>query len=443
MKRFISIIMLVAITMCFCTPTLADIKTDYSPKFSIWLGDNDERIEAKADTSFEKGNIRYDSETKTLYLNGVNAETMHFEDIKGRFNIVLADGTVNTFIGGISLMGDTDAEFHISGNGTLNLQTEYGNFEISRPLYIHSGHITGNNAYIFTNQLKRIYNLGGHFDITGEFYCRTMKDFVSFVHTGGSFVVRGDNPVTFTRQQGTDEAGWVKNYKIVDENENPLMWQYIDNGEKLIPYNADGTVAKYVKILPADFMTSTGELIDEWAKADVESALSKGIVPNVLCMPSSWETGNFTKDITRAEFASIAVSLYKAMGGVEAEGVTSPFTDIEAAPYELRSYITDAYKLGLINGISQTEYAPGNMLTREQAATILCRVYEKSGGEIAGSSSAYADDADISDWAEKYVYFMSDKDIIKGIGENKFAPKMNVSIQQAIAIAARMFENLK
>ena len=27
--------------------------------------------------------------------------------------------------------------------------------------------------------------------------------------------------------------------------------------------------------------------------------------------------------------------------------------------------------------------------------------------------------------------------------KNKFAPKMNVSIQQAIAIAARMFENLK
>ena len=35
---------------------------------------------------------------------------------------------------------------------------------------------------------------------------------------------------------------------------------------------------------------------------------------------------------------------------------------------------------------------------------------------------------------------MADKEIIKGMGDNKFAPKMNVSAQQAIAIAARMSE---
>jgi len=66
----------------------------------------------------------------------------------------------------------------------------------------------------------------------------------------------------------------------------------------------------------------------------------------------------------------------------------------------------------------------------------------------------FADDNFISDWAKDSVYSMVAKDIIKGIGGNKFAPKntttaeetsnfSNATREQALIIAAKIVENLK
>ena len=41
------------------------------------------------------------------------------------------------------------------------------------------------------------------------------------------------------------------------------------------------------------------------------------------------------------------------------------------------------------------------------------------------------------------VAFMAGKEIVNGVGGNKFDPQGNASIEQALIIALRMFENLK
>jgi len=40
-------------------------------------------------------------------------------------------------------------------------------------------------------------------------------------------------------------------------------------------------------------------------------------------------------------------------------------------------------------------------------------------------------------WGRPPIYFMSSKDIIKGVGENKFNPLGEAKVEEALAIALR------
>jgi len=51
--------------------------------------------------------------------------------------------------------------------------------------------------------------------------------------------------------------------------------------------------------------------------------------------------------------------------------------------------------------------------------------------------------SDLNDWSRASVYFMAEKEIIKGVEENIFNAKGNTKIEEAIVIAIRSVEVLK
>ncbi len=192
-----------------------------------------------------------------------------------------------------------------------------------------------------------------------------------------------------------------------------------------------------------------------WASEEIEKADELGLIPEIL------NEADLTKPITRAEFAAVSVKAYEALSGVSAiPAVNNPFTDT----YDVE--VLKAYNTGIIAGVSATKFNPDALLNREQAATMLTRVFKKvslAGWSLAEDSkftlpfekpAAFADDKDISDWARDSVYFMTANKIINGVGNNKFAPKnittedeatgyANATREQALIIAVRMVENLK
>ena len=192
----------------------------------------------------------------------------------------------------------------------------------------------------------------------------------------------------------------------------------------------------------------------DWALDELERAEELGLIPDCL------EGEDLTQDITRAEFAAVAVKVYEALANGEAiPAVVNPFTDTNDVE------VLKAYNIGAVNGTSTTTYSPDALLNREQAATMLTRVFKKitlAGWTLPTDSqftlnytkpAAFADDADISDWAKDSVYFMAANGIINGVGNNKFAPKnvtteeqatgyANATREQALLIAVRMVENL-
>ncbi|MDO4540809.1 MAG: S-layer homology domain-containing protein [Syntrophomonadaceae bacterium] len=193
----------------------------------------------------------------------------------------------------------------------------------------------------------------------------------------------------------------------------------------------------------------------DWATEELAEADELGLIPEVL------EGADLTQDITRAEFAAVAVKVYEALSGTAAiPAVNNPFTDTSDVE------VLKAYNIGAVNGTSDTTFTPDALLNREQAATMLTRVFKKVslvGWTLATDSeftltytkpAAFADDADISGYAKDSVYFMAANGIIGGMGDNKFAPQnitteeqatgyANATREQALLIAVRMVKNLE
>lgn len=183
-----------------------------------------------------------------------------------------------------------------------------------------------------------------------------------------------------------------------------------------------------------------------WAQAELEEAERLGLVPEVL------KGQDLTRPITRAEFAAVAVRVYETLTGTAvAPAENAPFTDTDDTD------VLKAYRIGVVNGTSATTYGPDTLLDREQLAAMLTRVLKKvylAGWSLqndqqfalsSGSSSVFADDAEISRWAKDSVYFMAGNSVLGGVGGGKFAPMGTAgraTREQALVIAVRAVHSI-
>ena len=280
----------------------------------------------------------------------------------------------------------------------------------------------------------------------------TEKDGKEDAVAGDVLYLTADNGVS------TDPADYIWSSSYNDAatvDENGVATFHTDASDGIAFYAKDrksGVVGVYwVNSENENLKPASGSA---WASAELAKADSLGLIPEVL------QDADLTQDITRAEFAAVAVKVYEALANGEAiPAVVNPFTDTGDVE------VLKAYNIGAVNGTSATTYDPDALLNREQAATMLTRVFKKvfiPGWTLPTDSqftlpytkpAAFADDKDISDWAKDSVYFMAANGIINGVGGNKFAPKnvtteeqatgyANATREQALLIAVRMVENL-
>ena len=176
--------------------------------------------------------------------------------------------------------------------------------------------------------------------------------------------------------------------------------------------------------------------------------------------PSELRNRDLTQPITRAEFCAVSVKLYEEMGGIvySATQLECPFEDASSDD------ITKAYKIGITNGISETQFNPYAKISRQDMSVMLTRVHKAlnlEGWSLTNdedyafdrsSIRTFDDDAEISMYAKNSVYFMAYNNIIKGVNETGtiFAPRnttsshdaigyANATREQAIILSIRMF----
>lgn len=283
----------------------------------------------------------------------------------------------------------------------------------------------------------------------GSIYVERYIDFtIDNCDSTGKF--SGSAKVTTVEGQGYDYQ-WV-NYKMagrIDFDTNTFQMQ----GTKITSYNSGSnwSLALFkgaIQVEKTGDMTISGiadntddrvfsfSRTSAWARDEMTEANILGLIPKTL------KGADMSKKITRAEFAAVAVQLYESLKGGAAASASTNFTDIAGNVNE--ENIKKAYYLGFTAGITDNTFAPNTQITREQLATMLCRVIKKysfAGWTLATDNQYYLDtfgapvfedDADISAFAKPSVYYMAKMGIIKGVDSTHFAPK-SITTEQEVA----------
>ncbi|RED52781.1 S-layer homology domain-containing protein [Cohnella phaseoli] len=230
----------------------------------------------------------------------------------------------------------------------------------------------------------------------------------------------GDIPIgslTFKmKNHGTSVVRW-ESMKVVDHN---LSNQTFSIGKSI-------TVAKFFV-----------DLEGHWAKTDIELLASKNIVKGM-------DEDHYAPDaqVTRAQF----VALIARALNLKASSKQSPFTDVAPGSWyekELKS----AYSTGIIRGITETSFAPGKKITREEMAVMIVRARNYASDSAlrdladADSVMTFADSENISEWAKKEIQLAVGLGIMNGRTKIRFVPQDQATRAEAATVIRRLLTSL-
>ena len=142
---------------------------------------------------------------------------------------------------------------------------------------------------------------------------------------------------------------------------------------------------------------------------------------------------------TRAQL----VTILHRMEGQPAVSGDLPFTDVEAGTWYTNAVVWAAQN-GIVNGVGDDTFAPGNDLTREQLVTILYRYAESKGYDVSASAdlAGYPDGEEIQAYAREAMAWAVAENIIQGMEDDTLKPAGNASRAQIATILMRFCEGV-
>lgn len=154
-----------------------------------------------------------------------------------------------------------------------------------------------------------------------------------------------------------------------------------------------------------------------WAESVIKDFVNKGHI-------DGYGDDTFRPDnkITRAEFIKI---INRAFGFTK-KG-TEDFKDVSQNDW-FYDEVLKAVEQGYIDGDGNGSFRPNDYISREEACKIVGVILKVNGY----GDTQFKDDAEISDWASKYVKGLVDMGIIQGFGDDTFRPKANTTRAESV-----------
>ena len=156
-----------------------------------------------------------------------------------------------------------------------------------------------------------------------------------------------------------------------------------------------------------DFVDVSGNEFENEIKALAKSGIINGKSDNIFEPKST---------MTRAEYTAIITRALNLKGG---ENI---FEDINENDW-FYEYVVSAYESGIINGVSKTEFAPQNLITRQEAALMCTRAAKLflaaaniKEEQIRNILAQFDDYTNVSDWAREGMAFCYANSILKDDG---------------------------
>ncbi len=186
-------------------------------------------------------------------------------------------------------------------------------------------------------------------------------------------------------------------------------------------------------VLASSSAVSASDLSD-WAVSEYDSANSAGLIPYSIV------SERLTDSVTRVEFCEAVMNLYMIMKGDMPDMSGNPFTDTDNESVKM------AYALGVINGKTETEFAPEDPIKRQEMAKIIMRTINAANKDAHVTMEelekliVFEDFGDTDDWAAADIAKSIKYEIMNGVSETVLLPKGFATREQAIAIINRAFE---
>ena len=148
-----------------------------------------------------------------------------------------------------------------------------------------------------------------------------------------------------------------------------------------------------------------------WATDAINYLADEGIIKG-----TSETTFSPASNITRADYAILLVRAFK----LESENAEN-FADVNESDY-FAEELAVARNTGIVGGIGDNKYAPRNTITRQDMMVILYRALTKMGIELKPIEGievdAFADYADVADYAKEAVKALVEAGLVNGKGES-------------------------
>lgn len=145
-------------------------------------------------------------------------------------------------------------------------------------------------------------------------------------------------------------------------------------------------------------------------------------------------------NITRAEFAQILANM---SGDDLSSYTTSSFADVKTTAWYSKA-VAWAYAKGVVQG-ADGKYNPNANISRQDIALMLTRYTDKIAGTTLAATedeATFADQSNISGYAEEAVSAMQQAGIIGGYANNTFAPQANATRAEASKMIALLLQDI-
>lgn len=291
-----------------------------------------------------------------------------------------------------------------------------------------------------------IYNMYNNGDDTTEFSANTnasvFKVVTTFKNPATTYNVYRDkdctqlyksNYVLLTTEKVTaylkatsQDGKTTKIYTLNITTSNP-------DPEVKVPSEGGGTV-----ITPPDLenvKTFTDVPKDAWYKPYVDYSVAYGMFAG-----TSSTTFSPNSSITRAQFVQVLANLT----GIEKNNnVSAGFTDVESGKWYTGA-IKWAAENKIVSGMGNGKFEPDTEIDRQQMCVILVNYVERFMKKSLSEKVKYtgfADASDIAAWAKTAVEKCYKAELVKGVGDNKFAPGNVASRAEAATIFTKFHSN--
>lgn len=130
------------------------------------------------------------------------------------------------------------------------------------------------------------------------------------------------------------------------------------------------------------------------------------------------------------------VSVLYRFNGTSHTG-SSPFADVSSDAW-YGNAVSWAYANNLVSGVSDTSFAPNTPITREQAAVMLARYLKFSGVALENGTPDFQDTTSISGYAKESVGAMQKAGLLSGDNEGNFRPDAQITRAEIASIFMRL-----